>query len=99
MVKIYNIERDEVIQSFGDMDCSEVGKMGGIYSVCFAKSVANVLGCTSCDSSVYLWNTSNGNLRSKLSHHKGDVNDLDFHPKHHIMCTVSDDTKAIIWDF
>lgn len=97
-VKIYNIENDEVIQTLGDSDRGQVGKMGGIYSVCFAHSAANVLGCTSCDSSVYLWDTLNGNMRTKLSHHKGDVNDLDFHPKQHVMCTVSDDATAIIWD-
>jgi len=98
-VKLYNIECKDLVQTLGDT--LEKGKMGGLYSVRFAhNTTTRILGCASCDHSAYIWNTSNGELLTKLAGHKGDVNDLDFHPKqNYIMCTVSDDTKAIIWDY
>merc|ERR1712217_779863 len=59
----------------------------------------NILGCTSCDHKVYLWNTEKGEQTTKLTGHTDEVNGIDFHSSQQVMCTASDDCKAIIWDF
>lgn len=83
----------------GDTETGEEGKMGGLYCVAFAKTVPDVIGCTSADKSVYLWNIQTGRLSAKLLGHTDEVNGLDFHSSQTVMCSASDDCKAIIWDF
>merc|ERR1719345_482590 len=73
--------------------------MGGLYSVMFAKTHHDILGCTSCDRSVYLWNHTTGRMFLKLDGHSDEVNGIDFHSSQQVMVTASDDNKAIIWDF
>lgn len=72
---------------------------GGFYAVKFAKTKPEVLGCTSADKSVYVWNHEKKELLHKLSGHTDEVNGLDFHKDQQVMCTASDDQVAIIWDF
>lgn len=99
--KLYNFGSDEVVRTFGSSggDASaEPSAMGGLYAAAFAKTAPDILGCTSCDHSVYLWNTLQGTC-TKLSGHNDEVNGIDFHPIQHVMCTTSDDCKALIWDF
>lgn len=77
-------------------------KMGGLYSVAFAKTADHILGCTSCDKFVYIWDYKEGVQKAKLggaSGHQDEVNGIDFHESQPVMCTASDDQKAIIWDF
>merc|ERR1740127_43141 len=73
--------------------------MNGLYSVAFAKTAPSILGCTSCNKCVYLWNHQTGQLVSKLMGHTDEVNGIDFHTSQQVMCTASDDCKVIIWDF
>merc|ERR1719326_784273 len=99
MTKLYNLNTDSVVCTLGDCETGEEGKMGGLYCVAFAKTVPDVIGCTSADKSVYLWNIQTGRLSAKLLGHTDEVNGLDFHSSQTVMCTASDDCKAIIWDF
>lgn len=102
-VNLYNLQN--LCQSPGSKDSQVVStlggssEMGGLYSVAFAKTEATVLGCTSADKSVYLWNHVEGKRLHKLSGHTDEVNGIDFHHQQNVMCTASDDCKAIIWDF
>ncbi|CAE6926606.1 unnamed protein product, partial [Symbiodinium natans] len=76
--------------------------MGGLYSVAFAKTAPDILGCTSVDRHVYLWNYQTGTQQFKLGGEKGhqdEVNGIDFHEGQQVMATASDDSTAIIWDF
>lgn len=98
-VKLYDLASSEVVRTLGDVEQHEEGKMGGLYAVAFAKTAPEVLGCTSCDKSVYLWNHQTGTLLSKLDGHRDEVNGIDFHSEQQVMCTASDDCKVIIWDF
>lgn len=99
-VKLYNLAEDKVVNTLGEVvEIGEEGKMSGLYAVAFAKTANDVLGCTSCDKSVYLWNHQTGRLISKLTGHSDEVNGIDFHPTQQVMCTASDDCKVIIWDF
>jgi len=93
--KLYNLATDEVVATLG----SEENRMGGLYSVMFAKTHHDILGCTSCDRSVYLWNHTTGRMVLKLDGHSDEVNGIDFHSSQQVMVTASDDNKAIIWDF
>jgi len=99
-VKLYNLATEEVTRTLGGQDQpGEENRMGGLYSVAFSKTQPDILGCTSCDRSVYLWNHATGRLLSKLTGHSDEVNGIDFHSSQQVMCTASDDCKAIIWDF
>jgi len=95
-VKLYNLASEEVVKVLGTQEDS---KMGGLYSVAFAKTAPNILGCTSCDKTVYLWDHKEGTMKTKLVGHQDEVNGIDFHSSQQVMCTASDDCKVIIWDF
>jgi WD40 repeat protein len=97
--KLYSFNTDSVVCTLGDCETGEEGKMGGLYCVAFAKTVGDIIGCTSADKSVYLWNYQTGRLSAKLLGHTDEVNGLDFHSSQTVMCSASDDGKAIIWDF
>lgn len=90
-VKLYNLETSSVVQT--------TPKWGGLYSVAFAKTAPDIIGCTSCDNSVYLWNYREGKQVNKLQGHTDEVNGIDFHSTQQVMCTASDDCKVIVWDF
>lgn len=98
-VKLYSLAEDSVVRTFGNNDPLGEAKMGGLYAVAFSKTSPEVLGCTSCDRSVYLWNHTTGTLINKLTGHTDEVNGIDFHSTQMVMCTASDDCKVIIWDF
>jgi len=78
-------------------------KMDGLYSLAFAKTAPEFIGCTSVDKYVYLWNHETCEMEKKLGgeakHHQDEVNDIDFHAEQEVMVTVSDDLQALIWDF
>lgn len=96
-VKLYSLSKQEVVQTLGCKDAAGNSTMGGLYAVAFAKTVPDVLGCTSADKSVYLW--KDGSMAHKLVGHQDEVNGIDFHNIQQVMVTASDDMKAIIWDF
>jgi WD40 repeat protein len=79
--------------------------MGGLYSCAFSKTIPDVLGCTSADKKIYLWDFCNEKLLHTLPHgdsntgHTDEVNGIAFHELQHVICTASDDKKALIWDF
>lgn len=103
-VKLYDLAAEEVIKTLTEVQSSpltgEVEKeMGGLYAVAFAKTAPEILGCTSVDNKVYLWNHHTGKLCRSLSGHKNEVNGIDFHESQQVMCTASDDCKVLIWDF
>lgn len=93
---IYSLAKDEIVRTLGD---TPEGKMGGLYCVAFAKTDPDIIGCTSCDKTVYLWNHRTSTLLHKLVAHTDEVNGIDFHSSQQVMCTSSDDCKVIIWDF
>lgn len=99
--KLYSIGTDQVVRTLGEdaNGPATEGRMGGLYSVAFAKTAPEILGCTSCDKSVYLWNRDTGKLKHKLTEHTDEVNGIDFHHSQPVMCTASDDNKVLIWDF
>jgi len=73
--------------------------MGGLYAVAFSKAMPNILGCTSNDCKVYLWDHERGERKVVLSDHQDEVNGIDFHLEQKVIVTASDDCKAIVWDF
>jgi len=95
------LANEEVVQTCGAgvNDMGDEGKMGGLYAVAFAKNTPDVIGCTSADKAVYLWNYQTGKMNAKLISHGDDVNGLDFHSTQTVMASASDDCKAIIWDY
>lgn len=99
-VKLYNLATEEVVTTLGDKSGpGEKGEMGGLYAVAFAKTSEEVLGCTSADKAVYVWDHRNSRLLNKLVGHSDEVNGIDFHESQQVMCTASDDCQVIIWDF
>lgn len=103
-VRFYNFEEQRVVQTFGSEKVAggspgNPGEMAGLYSVAFAKTAPNILGCTSCDKNVYLWNCDTGQNVRVLEGHKDEVNGIDFHVQQQVMCTASDDKQVLIWDF
>lgn len=96
-LNLYDLAKGEVVRTLGPI--AGEGKAGGLYSVAFAKTSPDILGCTSCDKSIYLWKHTTGELASKLSKHTDEVNGLDFHESQQVMVTASDDKQALIWDF
>lgn len=95
-IKLYNLSKKATARTIG-----KGNQMGGLYSVAFAKTDDRLLGCTSADHSVYLWEweKDTDKPKHKLSGHKDEVNGIDFHPLQNVMCTASDDMYARIWDF
>jgi len=93
VVKLYDMANHEVVKTLGVGD-----KMGGLYAVAFAKSAPHILGCTSSDKYVYLWNHTTGELIHKLAGHTDEVNGIDFHSSQQVMSTASDDQTVLIWD-
>jgi len=81
------------------------GAPGGLYSVAFAKTFPDLLGCTSVDKCIYLWNYKTGEMKHKFrggtgdKAHEDEVNGIDFHSSQQVMVTAADDCQAIIWDF
>jgi len=101
-VRLYDLAKMEVVATLGDVHSGAQGqqcKMLGLYDVAFAKTADNILGCTSCDHSVYLWNYKTCGLTAKLTGHKNEVNSIDFHSSQQVMATASDDQSVIVWDF
>eukprot|EP00927_Polykrikos_kofoidii_P027064 TRINITY_DN23953_c0_g1_i1.p1 TRINITY_DN23953_c0_g1~~TRINITY_DN23953_c0_g1_i1.p1 ORF type:complete len:413 (-),score=56.16 TRINITY_DN23953_c0_g1_i1:110-1348(-) len=93
-VHLYNAGDQKVVRTFG-ADRS----MGGLYSVAVSKTNPSLLGCTSSDKHVYLWDPDSGERKNKLVGHKEEVNSLDFHATQQVICSGSDDNTVIIWDF
>lgn len=99
---VFDLTRKELDKTLRKQNAQRQEQMGGLYSVAFAKTAPEVLGCTSVDKHVYLWNHRTGQQISKLGGEKGhqdEVNGIDFHSGQQVMATASDDTTAIIWDF
>lgn len=90
---------DSVKATYDRFGTSKEIAMGGLYAVAFAKATPDILGCTSCDKNVYLWNTKKRECIAVLKGHTDEVNGIDFHVKQQVMCTASDDMKVIIWDY
>jgi WD40 repeat protein len=96
--KLYELSTGRVIRTLGEgVDPDQ--KMNGLYAVAFAKTQDNIMGCTSCDKSVYLWDHQKGVLLNKLTGHTNEVNGIDFHTTQQVMATASDDKTCVIWDF
>lgn len=100
-VKLYSLTKGQVVQSLGEdqPDGTPGQKMQGLYSVAFAKTNPEILGCTSYDKSIYLWNHKTGRMLQKLTGHTHEVNDIDFHDHQQVIVTASDDASAIVWDY
>lgn len=98
--KLYKLGSKEVVRTLGDPQAEGDSKiMGGLYGVAFAKTADDIIGCASCDKSVYLWNHATGQMLNKLTGHTDEVNGLDFHASQQVIATAGDDCKAIVWDF
>ncbi|CAK0888050.1 unnamed protein product, partial [Prorocentrum cordatum] len=75
------------------------GAMSGLYSVAFSRTQGHrILGCTSADSHVYIWNYQTGERQRRLEGHAGEVNGIDFHPGQDLCATASDDGSCRVWD-
>lgn len=99
---VFDLTRKELDKTLRKQNAVLSEQMGGLYSVAFSKTAPEILGCTSVDKHVYLWNHVTGQQISKLGGEKGhqdEVNGIDFHAGQQVMATASDDTTAIIWDF
>lgn len=99
---VFDLTRKELDKTLRKQNAVRSEQMGGLYSVAFSKTAPEILGCTSVDKHVYLWNHVTGQQISKLGGEKGhqdEVNGIDFHAGQQVMATASDDTTAIIWDF
>jgi len=97
--RIWDLENKEVVRTLGDPTEEGSNRMGGLYAVAFAKTVDNILGCASCDKSVYLWDHKTGEFLNRLTGHSDEVNGIDFHWSQQVMATAGDDCKCIVWDF
>jgi WD40 repeat protein len=97
-VKIFNLKANEVVRTFNMIPHSNQNELRGLYSIAFAKTCDELIGCTSSDKSTYLWNHESGELKHRFVGHTDEVNDIDFHPTQQIMVTASDDCNAIVWD-
>mmetsp|Transcript_88348 Transcript_88348/g.156401 ORF Transcript_88348/g.156401 Transcript_88348/m.156401 type:complete len:421 (-) Transcript_88348:55-1317(-) len=101
-VKLVKVGEDgDNIRTLGEND-----PMGGLYTVAFSKPIGSndrqttaVLGCASCDKTVYLWDYEKGVMKQKLNAHMDEVNCIDFHETQFVMASASDDKKCIIWDY
>jgi len=61
--------------------------------------VPQVVACTSRDTRTRVWNMES-NMVQGVAGHVGEVNAVDFHPSQDsVMCTASDDRRAILWDY
>lgn len=103
-VNLMDIDSNSVVASFNQLNKpGEV--MGGLYSVAFSKAITqsiaagDILGCTSCDQNVYLWDCKKGEHLRTLKGHTDEVNGIDFHQTQNVMCTASDDSSCVIWDY
>lgn len=102
-VRFYDFALCSVSKTFGTSNTGDTPSggdaMAGLYSLAFAKTQPKILGCTSCDKNVYLWDCDKNEKVRTLIGHTDEVNGIDFHSFQNVMCTVSDDKTAIIWDF
>jgi len=96
--KLYELASGQVVKTLGDTGDNE-SQMHGLYAVAFTKTQDDILGCTSCDKSVYLWNHKEGTMLRKLTGHADEVNGIDFHTTQQVMATASDDKTCLVWDF
>lgn len=98
-VNLMDLDSNSVVASFNKLNKpGEV--MGGLYSVAFSKfGPVDILGCTSCDQNVYLWDSKKSQHLRTLKGHTDEVNGIDFHRSQNVMCTASDDSSCIIWDY
>lgn len=109
---LYDLEKQQVVNTLGTTEDPanpaetsdlKTSYMGGLYCVQFACTQDKILGCTSADHKIYLWDWQEGRKKGVLSDggggHSDEVNGLDFHPTKHVLCSAADDNKAIIWDF
>eukprot|EP00441_Pelagodinium_beii_P036700 CAMPEP_0197626604 /NCGR_PEP_ID=MMETSP1338-20131121/5492_1 /TAXON_ID=43686 ORGANISM="Pelagodinium beii, Strain RCC1491" /NCGR_SAMPLE_ID=MMETSP1338 /ASSEMBLY_ACC=CAM_ASM_000754 /LENGTH=405 /DNA_ID=CAMNT_0043197147 /DNA_START=24 /DNA_END=1241 /DNA_ORIENTATION=+ len=85
---------------------AESSQQPGFYSVAFAKTFPNILGCTSADKNIYLWNHKDNELLKQMGNytmpgkgHEDEVNGIDFHSSQNVLVSAGDDQQAIIWDF
>lgn len=85
-------------------------EMKGLYACAFSQIHPSIVGCTSVDKNVYLWNYETkqcevfgeGDSRpnaTRADGHKDEVNGIDFHQLRPLMCTVSDDLTGRVWDY
>eukprot|EP00913_Durusdinium_trenchii_P000312 g285.t1 len=105
---VFDLTRKELDKTLRKQNAAKSEQMGGLYSVAFAKTAPEVLGCTSVDRHVYLWNHVTGQQISKLGGDKGHQELPPSIPRtprilrergQQVMATASDDSNAIIWDF
>merc|ERR1712050_245277 len=76
-VKLCNFFDNEPIRTLGgpaEGETHDTKIMNGLYAVAFSKTAPSLLGCTSCDKCVYLWNHVTGEQVSKLVGHGDEVN-------------------------
>jgi len=85
-------------------------EMKGLYAAAFSQIHPSIVGCTSVDQNVYMWNyeTRQCDVFGKDDRrpsgtsqegHKDEVNGIDFHHLRPTMCTVSDDKTGLYWDY
>lgn len=85
-----------VVRTLGDRP--EGAMSGGLYSVAFSRTQRHILGCTSADTHVYIWDHTTGERQHRLEGHTEEVNGIDFHPGQNMCATASDDRCCKIWD-
>jgi len=109
-VNFTDVDSNSVVASFHQLNNKDPGAvMGGLYSVAFSRAggqglaqdigPGDILGCTSADQNVYLWDCKKKEHIRTLKGHKDEVNGIDFHCSQNIMCTASDDSSCMIWDY
>merc|ERR1712183_973494 len=72
-VCIFDPANSEVLKRLGYGSSENGQKMAGLYSVSFAKLQQDIIGCTSCDNCVYLWDFNSGEQLKALSGHRDEV--------------------------
>jgi WD40 repeat protein len=103
-IHIFNLDNDDknalVTTMGGDEEDQDdrVVRMGGLYDVQFAKSSQNILVAACADHFVYVWNYERNRLITRLRGHADEVNSIACHDSQQVICSTSDDTKAIVWD-
>jgi WD40 repeat protein len=104
-IHIYDLNQDDkaaLVRTLGgdEETCDmKLVRMGGLYDVQFAPTNPGILAAASADNFVYLWHYERNMLITRLHGHTDEVNGVAFHPSQQVICTTSDDTTAMIWDF
>merc|ERR1712050_755471 len=79
--------------------------MGGLYCVALEKmNPFETVACGSANHKAYLLSIdqalNDATCQSQvLDHHTGEVNSLDFHDEQKVMVSVSDDGRALVYDY